>query len=563
MRLGGWMGKSKKTGRERLDKYYTMAKEKGYRARSAFKLLQLNKKYNFLANAHILVDLCAAPGGWLQVASQEMPIRRKIIGIDLVPVKYIGDVETLVCDITSSTCRKELRRILEAHKADVILHDGAPNVGTSWDNDAFNQNLLVLHALRLAAEFLRKGGIFVTKVFRSSDYDALLRVCNSLFGFVESTKPLSSRAQSAEIFVVCGNFVGEDNVNEELLEPSAVFRELRESGGCEFSFYKKITFTDLMKAGSSRRLAEMLSEYSEVAVDLEKEDADRILSREIQFFFKDLKVIGKSEIRRTAGELRQIAKRIQGGEIEVPGLGFLAKQEEEEREESEAREKTVPEKIAEIEELIDKKRMRESRESRNREKAEEYGHIDCFFKDPIFKNLEILRESDGDDDASSEKAEEISVSSCSDSLDLNDEELMCVAKLKDNPEEFVEDTIDRYIRDPDERLPNYLREDQDVAYARPGKQNEARYTRKELEVLNRRKTRAERRAEKFMANVIVDDSEEEGAIAKKIFKSSYKRTKHKPKVVFPKRGSRLPALRGKGRLVLLDRRMKKDRGIRK
>lgn len=189
----------------RRDQYRRLAKDQGYRARSAYKLLQINRSYNVLKKGNKVVDLGCAPGGWLQVAVKEVRPSGKVIGIDLKPVTPVVDAIILQGSIEDPNMLSKIEEILGS-KADVVLSDLAPNVSGVWDIDHARQISLSTIALQFTQRVLRIGGSSVFKVFEGDMLKEFRSELHRNFGKVFLSKPSASRQESSELYIICLNF---------------------------------------------------------------------------------------------------------------------------------------------------------------------------------------------------------------------------------------------------------------------------------------------------------------------------------------------------------------------
>lgn len=201
------MGRSSK---DKRDVYYRLAKEEGWRARSAFKLLQLEERFELFRGVRRAVDLCAAPGSWSQVLSRRLsgtpedPVQ--VVAVDLQAMAPLPGVLQIQGDITKVSTAQEIQRHFAGRPADLVVCDGAPDVTGLHDLDEYIQAQLLLAALNITTHVLKKGGTFVAKIFRGKEVTLLYAQLRLFFADVACAKPRSSRNSSIEAFVVCRGY---------------------------------------------------------------------------------------------------------------------------------------------------------------------------------------------------------------------------------------------------------------------------------------------------------------------------------------------------------------------
>jgi 23S rRNA (uridine2552-2'-O)-methyltransferase len=185
------------------DQFRKLAKDQGYRSRSAFKLMQLNKSYKILNKGNYVVDIGCAPGGWLQVAQSEVGEKGKVIGVDLKKVDPVENTSILQGSIEDENIINSILKIINAKYVDVVLSDLAPNVSGNWELDHARQIDLTKNALALSRRILKIGGKVVLKVFQGDMLDELIDELKKEYKKVITTKPSASRQVSSELYLIC------------------------------------------------------------------------------------------------------------------------------------------------------------------------------------------------------------------------------------------------------------------------------------------------------------------------------------------------------------------------
>lgn len=198
------------------DYYYKKAKAEKYRSRATYKLSQAITKYHFIQRGDVVVDLGAAPGGWIQASRKIVGNRGFVLGVDLKPIAPFPQdyVKTIVGDMTEPETLQQILDFLP-RKADVVISDASPNISGIWEVDHARQIDLANQALQIALNILRPSGNFFVKVFEGDMLKDLMKTVKKHFKTVKVIKPKASRAKSSELFILAMNLKSPDHIKEQ------------------------------------------------------------------------------------------------------------------------------------------------------------------------------------------------------------------------------------------------------------------------------------------------------------------------------------------------------------
>jgi 23S rRNA (uridine2552-2'-O)-methyltransferase len=189
------------------DKYVKRAQQEGLRARSAYKLTEIDERYKIIKPGMNVVDLGAAPGSWSEYVAKKIGERGKIIALDILPIVPIKNVTFLQGDFMQNAIVDQVLQLIGANKVDVVLSDMAPNTSGIPDVDQVRSLELVRAAFYFAVKVLKQHGIFLAKIFQSQDVVGFIKEARCHFREIKTIKPEASRARSQEVFLLMKDFV--------------------------------------------------------------------------------------------------------------------------------------------------------------------------------------------------------------------------------------------------------------------------------------------------------------------------------------------------------------------
>ena len=189
------------------DSWRRQAKSSGYRARSAFKLLQIQEKFKLIRESDVVLDVGCHPGGWSQVAVELVGPEGVVIGVDLEPCQPVDGALLLVGDITESSTQDRILSELNKRVINTIVSDISPDITGNWDIDQAVAMTLVADVLDFSLDLLCKGGSFTSKIFQGVGVEELITAIKPYFSDVRRFSPMASRNSSSEVYLVCRNFM--------------------------------------------------------------------------------------------------------------------------------------------------------------------------------------------------------------------------------------------------------------------------------------------------------------------------------------------------------------------
>ena len=190
--------------KQRRDTYVRQSKIDGYRARSAYKLIEINEKFKIFKGGMNIIDIGAAPGSWSQYASKVVK-NGKIISIDLKAMEEIKNTIQIKGDFTDKNTQNQIKSFLNKKKSDVIMSDMAVNTTGIKDIDAIQTGELCKEAMIFSRDVMSEKGFFISKIFMGSTFNEIVALGKKIYKEVKVFKPKSSRKDSKESFIICKN----------------------------------------------------------------------------------------------------------------------------------------------------------------------------------------------------------------------------------------------------------------------------------------------------------------------------------------------------------------------